>query len=97
MIRVDIEDSFRLYPGSYECKWGVDPAAIQAKLAAMSDTDLLQVAHQVDEFWSDVSARQERRAFAASGGAATKGIVTPAKIAANRRNAKRGGRPRKSR
>ena len=41
--------------------------------------------------------REYRRAFAASGGAATAGISTPAKRRSSRANGQLGGRPRKSR
>jgi len=92
-LRLSVEDSFRLYPGVYEQKWEIDRPAMSEKLRKASAAEILQAARQVDDFWESVTRGQYARSFAARGGAATKGISTPAKRRAARRNAKLGGRP----
>jgi hypothetical protein len=50
-IRADIEDSFRLHPGSWEQKWDVDRESFCRKLSEMTPQELAKVAEQVDQFW----------------------------------------------
>lgn len=62
-LRANVEDSFRLYPGSYEGKWEVNRESMIKTLAAMSLAELLEVANRVDAFWEQVSpeAKQEAK------------------------------------
>lgn len=53
MIRAEVEDSFRLYPGSYEQKWGIDRQEFIQKLWEMTAEELATVAGQVDQFWQE--------------------------------------------
>ena len=52
-LRANVEDSFRLYPGSYEDKWQVNRETLTGKLAAMSLAELIEVANRVDAFWKE--------------------------------------------
>lgn len=50
-IRANVEDSFLLYPGMYEEKWGLEREAFCRKLWVMQDDEFVQLARQVDAFW----------------------------------------------
>lgn len=52
-IRANVEDSFRLYPGAYEYKWGVSKDTMLKKLWEMTPAELAGVADQVDQFWKE--------------------------------------------
>lgn len=55
-IRSNVLDSFRLYPGTYEAKWGVDREIFTRKLLSeLSSADFEEVAKQVDGFWEAAS------------------------------------------
>ena len=49
-LLTDVADSFRLYPGTYEEKWGIDSELIQ-KLSRMPLPELIEIANRVDAFW----------------------------------------------
>lgn len=55
-IRANVEDSFSLYPGNYEEKWGVDRQEFCQKLWQMTPAELAQVAGKVDRFWAKVNS-----------------------------------------
>jgi hypothetical protein len=57
-IRANIEDSFRLHPGSWEQKWDVDRESLCRKLGEMTPRELAQVADRVDAISHRPSIRQ---------------------------------------
>jgi hypothetical protein len=54
--RANIEDSFQLYPGVYEEKWGIHRDAMLRKLADTPTAQLAKIARAVARFWDDCHA-----------------------------------------
>ncbi len=50
-IGIEIEDSFRLYPGQYEAKWGVDPADLLPKINGLSRFNRVALEIWAAGFW----------------------------------------------
>lgn len=50
-ITAQVEDSFRLYPGEYEGKWGVDKTAMLEKINALDKYDSALVELWAVGFW----------------------------------------------
>ncbi len=96
-LRISVEDSFRLYPGTYEQKWGIDREEMLNKLREMTDVQILDAARQVDAFWDGITSSHAARTLSRLGTSKGGQSRSRSKVAAARRNGKLGGRPRKQR
>jgi len=58
-VTANVEDSFSLYPGQYQKKWGVDAAALCGKLRALTSFQLAALEIWAGQFWQSPRLNDE--------------------------------------